>query len=117
MARKKPGWCKTPGQPTEDCLLCVHACLSQLLSFFRQAWPHPSLSSFYCCQAFSVCFHATGFLLLKGGNGIFNVRNAIITCCLHTGETGSDEFAQALTRGKGYRFAVYKDFIIINYDY
>ena len=37
-------------------------------------------------------------LLLKGGHGIFNVRNDLRACCTHESETGTNESAQVLTR-------------------
>ena len=52
-------------------------------------------TTYYC--ALPVSFRATGFLLLKGGHGIFNVRNKIGVCCAHEGETGIGESAQLFT--------------------
>ena len=54
-----------------------------------------TITTYYC--ALPVSFRATGFLLLKGGHGIFNVRNKIGVCCAHEGETGIGESAQLFT--------------------
>ena len=44
------------------------------------------------------CHRLLVLLLLKGGDGIFNVRNDLCACCAHEGETGTDESAQVLTQ-------------------
>ena len=44
------------------------------------------------------CHRPLGLPKSKDGLGIFNVRNDLSACCVHEGETGTDEFAQMLTR-------------------
>ena len=51
-----------------------------------------------CVSCLFPCNPPLSFLLWKDGLGIFNVRNDLSACCVHEGETGTDEFAQMLTR-------------------
>ena len=50
---------------------------------------------YYCALSHNVCVFPCHLLLLKGGNGIFNMCNGLSACCAHEGETGSDECPEA----------------------
>ena len=50
---------------------------------------------YYCALSHNVCEFPCHLLLLKGGNGIFNMCNGLSACCAHEGETGSDECPEA----------------------
>jgi len=46
-----------------------------------------------------VYFHANGFLLIKGGCGMFYVHNNLSVNCAHEGETNTyNESVQVLTQ-------------------
>ena len=46
--------------------------------------------SLLCIVGTFPCHWPLGLLLLKGGHGIFKVRNCISAFCAHEGETGID---------------------------